>query len=109
MQNQENSTQTIRKGLPWHKSGLTGEKPPLWPKHVRPIRTKLGIEGRARDLAMFDLAIDSRLGGCDVVAIKLYKIREVVPDGSSAAANSPQRRAPSPEADDCADSGCSMA
>jgi hypothetical protein len=34
------------------------------------IRTKLQIEGRARDLAMFNLAIDSKLRGCDVVAIR---------------------------------------
>ena len=38
------------------------------PKHVWSIRTKLQIEGRTRDLAMFNLAIDSKLRGCDVVA-----------------------------------------
>ena len=38
---------------------MTGAKPPLRPKHVWSIRTKLQIEGRARDLAMFNLAIDS--------------------------------------------------
>ena|SRR5579871_2388071 len=50
---------------------LTGAKPPLRPKHVWSIRTKLQIEGRARDLAMFNLAIDSKLRGCDVVAIRV--------------------------------------
>ncbi len=45
---------------------MTGAKPPLRPKHVWSIRTKLQIEGRARDLAMFNLAIDSKLRGCDV-------------------------------------------
>jgi hypothetical protein len=39
--------------------------------HVWSIRTKLQIEGRARDLAMFNLAIDSKLRGCDVVAIRV--------------------------------------
>jgi len=43
-------------------------------KHVWSIRTKLQIEGRARDLAMFNLAIDSKLRGCDVVAIKVEDI-----------------------------------
>ncbi|MGA2993932.1 tyrosine-type recombinase/integrase, partial [Bradyrhizobium sp.] len=49
-------------------------KPPLRPKHVWSIRTKLQIEGRARDLAMFNLAIDSKLRGCDVVAIRVEDV-----------------------------------
>jgi hypothetical protein len=56
---------------PWNKGKLTGAKPPLRPKYVWSIRTKLQIEGRVRDLAMFNLAIDSKLRGCDVVAIKV--------------------------------------
>lgn len=52
--------------VPWNKGKLTGAKPPLRPKHVWSIRTKLQIEGRSRDLAMFNLAIDSKLRGCDV-------------------------------------------
>jgi hypothetical protein len=56
-------------GVPWNKGKLTGAKPPLRPKNVWSIRTKLQIEGRVRDLAMFNLAIDSKLRGCDVVAI----------------------------------------
>jgi integrase len=46
----------------------------LRPKHVWSIRTKLQIEGRARDLAMFNLAIDSKLRGCDVVAIRVEDV-----------------------------------
>jgi hypothetical protein len=42
--------------------------------HRRSIRTKLQIEGQSRDLAMFNLAIDSKLRGCDVVAIKVEDI-----------------------------------
>ena len=63
-----NVAPTPQKRLPWNKGKLTGAKPPLRPKHVWSIRTKLQIEGRARDLAMFNLAIDSKLRGCDVVA-----------------------------------------
>jgi integrase len=48
------------------------------PKHVWSIRTKLQVEGRARDLAMFNLAIDSKLRGCDVVALK---VEDVAPGG----------------------------
>jgi integrase len=60
--------------VPWNKGKLTGAKPPLRPKHVWSIRTKLQIEGRARDLAMFNLAIDSKLRGCDVVAIRVEDV-----------------------------------
>ena len=74
MQDQVNATQTPHKRLPWNKGKLTGAKPPLRPKHVWSIRTKLQIEGRARDLAMFNLAIDSKLRGCDVVAIKVEDV-----------------------------------
>ena len=69
MQDQVNAT-AASKRVPWNKGKLTGAKPPLRPKHVWSIRTKLQIEGRARDLAMFNLAIDSKLRGCDVVAIR---------------------------------------
>jgi len=74
MENQENpapAVPTIRKRVPWNKGKLTGAKPPLRPRHVRAIRTKLQIKGSTRDLAMFNLAIDSKLRGCDVVAIKV--------------------------------------
>jgi integrase len=49
-------------------------KPPLRTNHVWSIRTKLQIEGHARDLAMFNLAIDSKLRGCDVVAIRVEDV-----------------------------------
>ena len=61
-------------GGAWNKGKLTGAKPPLRPKHVWSIRAKLQIEGRARDLAMFNLAIDSKLRGCDVVAIRVEDV-----------------------------------
>ncbi len=63
---------------PWNKGKLIGARPPLRPKHVWSIRTRLMIEGRTRDLAMFNLAIDSKLRGCDVVAIK---VEDVAPNG----------------------------
>jgi integrase len=62
------------KRVPWNKGKLTGAKPPLRPRHVWSIRAKLQIEGRTRDLAMFNLAIDSKLRGCDVVAIRVEDI-----------------------------------
>ena len=63
---------------PWNKGKVVGPKPPLQPKHVWSIRSKLQVEGRLRDLALFNLAIDSKLRGCDVVALK---VDDVAPDG----------------------------
>src|SRR2546429_5313156 len=73
MQDQVNAIPAPKR-VPWNKGKLTGAKPPLRPKHVWSIRTKLQIEGRARDLAMFNLAIDSKLRGCDVVAIRVEDV-----------------------------------
>jgi hypothetical protein len=53
--------------VPWNKGKLVGAKPPLRPSHVWSIRTKLQIEGKRRDLALFNLAIDSELRRGDVV------------------------------------------
>ena len=74
MQDQVNATPAAQRRVPWNKGKLTGAKPPLRSKHVWSIRTKLQIEGRARDLAMFNLAIDSKLRGCDVVAIRVEDV-----------------------------------
>ena len=67
-----------RPRTPWNKGKLIGAKPPLRPKHVWSIRTRLMVEGRTRDLAMFNLAIDSKLRGCDVVALK---VEDIAPHG----------------------------
>lgn len=56
---------------PWNNGKLVGAKPPLRPKHVWGIRTKLQLEQRTRDLALSNLAIDSKFRSCDVVA-RLY-------------------------------------
>ena len=66
--------------VPWNKGKLVGAKPPLRPSHVWSIRTKLQIEGKKRDLALFNLAIDSKLRGCDVVAVQ---VDDVAPSGYS--------------------------
>src|SRR5881227_544717 len=78
MQDVENAFPTASKRMPWNKGKLTGAKPPLRPKHVWAIRTKLQMHGRTRDLAMFNLAIDSKLRGCDVVALQ---VEDVAPSG----------------------------
>src|ERR1700750_654247 len=68
--------------VPWNKGRIIGAKPPLSPKHVWSIRTKLQVEERARDLALFNLALDSKLRGCDVVALK---VDDIAPGGYSVA------------------------
>lgn len=74
----ENVFSAAPRRAPWNKGKLIGAKPPLRPKHVWSIRTRLLVEGRTRDLAMFNLAIDSKLRGCDVVALK---VEDIAPNG----------------------------
>ena len=78
---QEVPNASERQRVPWNKGKLTGAKPPLRPRHVWSIRSKLQLEGRTRDLAMFNLAIDSKLRGCDVVALR---VEDVAPNGYAA-------------------------
>ncbi len=59
---------------PWNKGKFTGPKPPLQARHVWAIRTRLQLAKRKRDLALFNLAIDSKLRGCDVVSLKVGDI-----------------------------------
>jgi integrase len=63
---------------PWNKGKMIGAKPPLRPSHVWSIRTKLQMKDRKRDLALFNLAIDSKLRGCDVVSIR---VEDIAPRG----------------------------
>jgi integrase len=62
----------------WNKGKLTGPKPPLRPSQVWAIRAKLDLEKRTRDLALFNLAIDSKLRGCDLVGLR---VADVAPHG----------------------------
>jgi len=75
---QAQTTSSAPRRQPWNKGKLIGQKPPLRPKHVWSIRTRLQMEGRTRDLAMFNLAIDSKLRDCDVVALR---VEDVAPSG----------------------------
>src|SRR5208282_6033903 len=72
------STEIRSKGdhsrAPWNKSCLVGQKRPLRPKEVWAIRVRLQIKRRKRDLAMFNLAIDSKLRGCDLVSLRVDDI-----------------------------------
>jgi integrase len=78
MQDNEALASVAPKRGAWNKGKLIGAKPPLRPKHVWSIRTKLQVADRKRDLAMFNLAIDNKLRGCDVVALK---VEDIAPHG----------------------------
>jgi integrase len=63
--------EAIMENVPWNKGRLTGQKRPLKPKDVWAIRVRLQLEQRTRDLALFNLAIDSKLRGCDLVRLQV--------------------------------------
>ena len=65
--------QTWKPWKPWEnwKGKLVGQKPPLKPKGIWAIRIHLQNEHQIRDLAMFNLAIDSKLHSCDLVNLHL--------------------------------------
>lgn len=59
---------------PWNKGRLIGQKRPLRPREVWAIRVRLQLEKRKRDLALFNLAIDSKLRGCDLVQLRVNDV-----------------------------------
>jgi hypothetical protein len=63
---------------PWNKGKIAGPKPPLRPQEVWSIRIHLQMKAKGRDFALFDLAIDSKLRGCDSVRLNVGD----VPHGS---------------------------
>ena len=69
---------TCVRQLAWNKGKMNGPKPPLRPAHVWAIRAKLHLDRRTRDLAVFNLAIDSKLRGCDLMALR---VDDVAPNG----------------------------
>ncbi len=58
----------------WNKGRIVGQKRPLKPKHVWAIRVRLELAENHRDLALFNLAIDSKLRGCDLVKMKVVDV-----------------------------------
>ena len=59
---------------PWNKGKLMGQKAPLTAHEIWSIRMRLQDEGQVRDLALFNLAIDSKLRACDLLKIRLSDI-----------------------------------
>jgi integrase len=60
--------------IPWNKGKLVGQKPPLKLKEIWAIRIRLQLADRLRDLALFNLAIDSKLRSCDLVRLRVSDV-----------------------------------
>ncbi|MDJ0805246.1 MAG: tyrosine-type recombinase/integrase [Gammaproteobacteria bacterium] len=67
-------THTKNKHEPWNKGKLVGQKPPLKLKEVWAIRFRLEMDHQIRELALFNLAIDSKLRGCDLVKLRVKDV-----------------------------------
>ena len=64
----------IKIHTPWNKNRIIGQKKPLQISHIWGIRIRLELEGRTRDLALFNLGLDSKLRGCDLIKLKVSDV-----------------------------------
>jgi integrase len=74
MFSQRNLAVRARRRPPWNKGKVTGQKPPLKLREIWAIRIRLQIAKRARDLALFTVAIDSKLRACDLVRLRVRDV-----------------------------------
>jgi hypothetical protein len=68
------SNQTHATRVPWNKGKLVGQKLPLKLGEIWPIRIRLQLANKTRDLALFNLAIDSKLRSCDLVNLRVMDV-----------------------------------
>ena len=59
---------------PWNKGKIVGQKSPFKLKDIWALRVRFQMEHRVRELALFNLGIDSKLRGCDLVALKVRDV-----------------------------------
>ena len=62
--------------VPWNKGRLVGQKAPLKLKEIWAIRIRLQLAEKTRDLALFNLAIDSKLRGCDLISLRVCDVAQ---------------------------------
>jgi integrase len=74
MHNQPSKTEPRSGQIPWNKGKLIGQKLPLKLKAIWAIRIRLQLAPRTRDLALFNLAIDSKLRGCDLTRLRVRNV-----------------------------------
>jgi site-specific recombinase XerC len=70
----DTTTETRIHREPWNKGKLVGQKAPFKLKDIWALRVRLQMEGRVRELALLNLGIDSKLRGCDLVALKVRDV-----------------------------------
>jgi len=70
----EANTPSTPSHFPWNKGKLVGQKPPLKLREIWAVRTRLQLAGRTREIALFNLAIDSKLRGCDLVRLRVCDV-----------------------------------
>ena len=70
------SAQPSSRPTPWNTGRLTGQKAPLKQREIWAIRVRLQLAHRVRDLALFNLAIDSKLRACDLVRWRLADVTQ---------------------------------
>ena len=74
MEHAQNITSVISQHIPWNKDRIIGPKPPLKLRDIWAIRIRLQLARLTRDLALFNLAIDSKLRGCDLVKLQVRDV-----------------------------------
>jgi integrase len=72
----DTATTTSGRVTPWNKGRLLGQKPSLKLKEIWAIRIRLQLDHRTRELALFNLAIDSKLRGCDLVGLRVHDVMQ---------------------------------
>jgi hypothetical protein len=72
----ENSNPVAARRTPWNKGKRVGQKPPLRLKEIWAIRIRLQLAKRIRELALFNLALDSKLRGCDLVTLRVGDVAQ---------------------------------
>jgi hypothetical protein len=75
----ETTSATNGRVTPWNKGKLLGQKPPLKLKEIWAVRIRLQLDHRIGELALFNLAIDSKLRGCDLVRLRVHDVVTVLP------------------------------
>jgi site-specific recombinase XerD len=70
----ESNDTTNNRRVPWNKGRIVGQKAPFKPKEIWAIRVRLQMDQRTRELALFNLGIDSKLRACDLTSLQVRDI-----------------------------------
>src|SRR5437867_1130442 len=70
----DSAMNTVWRVTPWNKGKLLGQKRSLKLKEIWAIRIRLQLDHRARELALFNCAIDRKLHGCDLVVLRVHDV-----------------------------------